>query len=416
MKRKIQTYEIILCIFVLAVVAAGLLMPKTGSLVMIDEICDIVAVWTVCIYVIVRIIQSRGRFQASVKAVRILVIAACVVIGVLFTRSTALDLVSGPETAQLTDIQVSRSQAYTGIFSLHYYLTGTDSQGKRVRLEISGDDYTRLSESSSVMVEYYKYTGRIIRYFDRGEYGKVAGTWKTEKTTSVELTQRKRELLEEMGLPSDYDKLTDTQKNAATAIEAMLLYLEGKYQEEFCYLSYAEAGILEKEHLEAYPAMGTPSDVVTVYRTYKDGEYHYEDDYANIGVRPIYESRVREFAVQSFPESGIKVFSDIRNSGQGTGGQSVTEENVLQTVSAVTYIFISESVCTEAQFRDFTEECAQWMESQCKGAAAQICLRLTDAGQWELINASGYEDKLRENIFLAEAECAVSASGKLSVY
>ena len=163
-KRKIQTYEIILCIFVLAVVAAGLLMPNTGSLVMIDEICDIVAVWTVCIYVIVRIIQSRGRFQASVKAVRILVIAACVVIGVLFTGSTALDLVSGPEMAQLTDIQVSRSQAHTGIFSLHYYLTGTDSRGERVRLEISGDDYTRLSGSSSVTVEYYRHTGRIVRY------------------------------------------------------------------------------------------------------------------------------------------------------------------------------------------------------------------------------------------------------------
>ena len=163
-KRKIQTYEIILCIFVLAVVAAGLLMPKTGSLVMIDEICDIVAVWTVCIYVIVRIIQSRGRFQASVKAVRVLVIAACVAIGVLFTRSTALDLVSGPVTAQLTDIQVSRSQAHTGIFSLHYYLTGTDSRGERVRLEISGDDYTRLSGSSSVTVEYYRHTGRIVKY------------------------------------------------------------------------------------------------------------------------------------------------------------------------------------------------------------------------------------------------------------
>ena len=163
-KRKIQTYEIILCIFVLAVVAAGLLMPKTGSLVMIDEICDIVVIWTVCIYVIVRIIQSRGRFQASVKAARILVIAACVAIGVLFTGSTALDLVSGPEMAQLTDIQVSRSQAHTGIFSLHYYLTGTDSRGERVRLEISGDDYTRLSGSSSVTVEYYRHTGRIVRY------------------------------------------------------------------------------------------------------------------------------------------------------------------------------------------------------------------------------------------------------------
>lgn len=164
MKRKIQTYEIILCIFVLTLVVAGMLMPKTGPLVMIDEVCDILVVWTVCIYVIVRIIQSRGRFPTSVKAARVLAIAACVVVGVLFMGSTALDLVSGPETVQLTDIQVSRSQAHTGVFSLHYYLTGTDSQGERVRLEISGDDYTRLSGSNSVTVEYYRHTGRITRY------------------------------------------------------------------------------------------------------------------------------------------------------------------------------------------------------------------------------------------------------------
>ena len=174
----------------------------------------------------------------------------------------------------------------------------------------------------------------------------------------IGLTQRQIKLLEEMGLPADYGELTDSQKNAVTSIEAMLSYLERKYQEKFCYLSYAEEGTLEKEHLEAYPASGTPSDVVTVYRTYEDGEYHYEDDYANIGVRPLYESRVRGFAVQSFPESGIKVFSDIRNLGQCTEGQSVTEENVLHSVSAVTYIFISESACTETQFRVFTEECA----------------------------------------------------------
>ena len=166
-KRKIQTYEIVLCIFVLCVIAAGLFMPKAGPLVMIDEICDVLAIWTACIYVSVRIIRGirdRGPFPASVKAARIFVIAVCVVIGVLFARSTALDLVSGPETAQLTDIQVSRFQAHTGTFSLHYYLTGTDSQGERVRLEISGDDYARLSGSSSVTVEYYRHTGRIVRY------------------------------------------------------------------------------------------------------------------------------------------------------------------------------------------------------------------------------------------------------------
>ena len=232
----------------------------------------------------------------------------------------------------------------------------------------------------------------------------------------TELNGRQQALLEEIGLPADYDKLTDTQRNAITSIEEMLSYLESKYQEEFCYLSYSEAGTLEKEHLDAYPASETPEDVVTVYRTYEDGEYHYEDDHNNLQIKPLYESRVRGFAVQSFPESGIKVFSDIRNSGQDTDKQYITEKDVLQTVPAVTYIFISEDVCTKAQFQDFTEECAQWMESQCQGTTAQICLRLTDEAQCELIDASGYEDKLREDIFAAEAECVISASGKVTVY
>lgn len=230
------------------------------------------------------------------------------------------------------------------------------------------------------------------------------------------LTQRQEELLEEMGLPTEYDSLTDSQKNAITSIEDCLTYLEDKYHEEFRYLSYAETGPLEEEHLEAYPASETPSDVVTVYRTYEDGEYHYEDDYGKIGEKPLYESRIREYATQSFPDSGVKVFSDIRNSGHGTEGQSVSEENVLQTTSAVTYIFISDTVCTEELFQDFTQDCAKWMESRCQGVAAQFCLRLTDAAQWESIGVSTYEDKLGEDIFSAEAECGISAAGEVTIY
>lgn len=51
------------------------------------------------------------------------------------------------------------------------------------------------------------------------------------------LTQRQEELLEEMGLPTEYDSLTDSQKNAITSIEDCLTYLEDKYHEEFRYLS-----------------------------------------------------------------------------------------------------------------------------------------------------------------------------------
>lgn len=164
MKKKIRLYEIILCVFMFAVIVAGLFMPKTGVLVMVDEICDILVIWSVCVCVIVRIILGRGQFTASVRIVRMFVITACVVIGILFTGDVALDLVSGTKTVQLSEIQVRRSQTHTGLFSLHYYLIGTDRQGERIQLEISGDDYTRLSGSNSVTIEYYKHTGRIVRY------------------------------------------------------------------------------------------------------------------------------------------------------------------------------------------------------------------------------------------------------------
>lgn len=233
---------------------------------------------------------------------------------------------------------------------------------------------------------------------------------------NIELTQRQKELLEEMGLPADYDALTITQKNAIVSIEALLTYLEDKYGETFCYLSYAEAGALEEEHLKAYPASGSPADVVTVYRSYEDGTYHYKDDYGNLQIRALYENKVKEFASQTFQETGIKVYSEIRDSGQSAAEREMTEENILQSVSALTYIFISDGSCTMAEFDDFTEQCAQWLGDNCKGAASQICLRLTEKEQWEKIDEYSYEDSLRNDIFTAESECAVSVSGKVTVY
>lgn len=164
MKRKIKTHEIILSVLVIILVVAGVFLPKTGPLVMLDEICFVLVIWIVFVYVILRMIQSRKKFSGFQKAVKILCIGVCMVLCLVFTRSVALDLLSGTKIIQLKDIQVSKIQGHTGIFSLHYYLTGTDSQDTSVRLEISGDDYTRLSGSSNVTVEYFSHTGRIVRY------------------------------------------------------------------------------------------------------------------------------------------------------------------------------------------------------------------------------------------------------------
>ena len=78
-ERKIKKYEIILCILVLAVVAAGLLLPKTGELVLLDELCSISVIWIVCIYVVVRVIQNWKTGEKSTRTAGVIIAAVCAV-------------------------------------------------------------------------------------------------------------------------------------------------------------------------------------------------------------------------------------------------------------------------------------------------------------------------------------------------
>ena len=53
---------------VLAVIAAGLLLPKTGELVLLDEFCDLSVIWIVCAYLVIRVVRNRTLLSASRKA------------------------------------------------------------------------------------------------------------------------------------------------------------------------------------------------------------------------------------------------------------------------------------------------------------------------------------------------------------
>lgn len=161
--RKIKNHEIILCILVLAVIAAGLLLPETGNLVLLDEFCDVAVIWIVCIYVIVRVLRNRTALPFSGRAAGVAAVIVCIAVALWFSKDIGLDLAAGPQTATLTDIQLTGAQAHTGIFSRHYDLLGTDSQGERIRVEISGQDYERLEAAGRVFIEYYPNTKRVVK-------------------------------------------------------------------------------------------------------------------------------------------------------------------------------------------------------------------------------------------------------------
>ena len=165
--RKIKKYEIILCILVLAVIAAGLLLPKTGNLVLLDELCNAAVIWIACICVIARALRNRTALSLSGKTARAAAVIICIAFVFWFSKDIVLDLAAGPQTATLTDVQVSETQAHTGIFSHHYYLAGSDNNGNTIRAEITMEEYNRLPQGGTVTIEYYEHTRRIVKVYKK---------------------------------------------------------------------------------------------------------------------------------------------------------------------------------------------------------------------------------------------------------
>jgi len=235
--------------------------------------------------------------------------------------------------------------------------------------------------------------------------------WKASYDGGAWLGARQEEVMDMTGLTGPYEKLTDTQKGVVTSVVQMLDWIEGKYAQQFHYISYAPGDAIEQEHLKVYPEKGGESDVVTVYRTYENGMYRYEDDYGAILTRPAYEEQVRTFAEQYLPPEGIKIYTEIKSGGSG----AAEEEAILNEVSAVTYIFMDDALCSE-QYEAFLEAVPDWLTENCQGVPAGIYLRMAESEAWKQIGRSDYEDKLREDIYTEEAECAISGSGKVTVY
>lgn len=145
-------------ILVLIVIAAGLLLPKTGELALLDELCNISVLWIVCVYVVVKVVRNK----TSKKALGTGLVIVCLALALWFSKDLVLDLSAGPQRVVLSDIQVSEAQGHTGIFSHHYYLTGSHNN-ETLRFEISAKEYSQLKPGASVTAEVYKHTGRIVK-------------------------------------------------------------------------------------------------------------------------------------------------------------------------------------------------------------------------------------------------------------
>lgn len=111
-------------------------------------------------------------------------------------------------------------------------------------------------------------------------------------------------------LPLDEEQLTELEKTRLNSIFEMENYLREKYNEEFVYVEYLPAELLESEKLIVYPQMtgdGNGENIVTVKR---DQNGKLTDDYYDYSVAEYAEKLIDEFLTSYFGEGNYLYEAD----------------------------------------------------------------------------------------------------------
>lgn len=169
--KKIHVFYIASVAVLLLCFLLALVTPETGEMTLLNE------VFTIGVFVVFEILLVRGCIAVvqSRKIGNILLIGTTIVIIGLVGGSklvrTVKDVAAGPEYVTLYHCDVERQGTMRGIFSLQYYINGSDKNGEEYRLRISGQDYDLLQGINEVTVLCYKNTERIIGFEEEcGKY------------------------------------------------------------------------------------------------------------------------------------------------------------------------------------------------------------------------------------------------------
>lgn len=181
------------------------------------------------------------------------------------------------------------------------------------------------------------------------------------KVAELVLNERQKEILEEVGLPTDVEELTYMQKRDIIAIDEMLTAMEEKYNRSFSYAGYIAPGPLEKEQLFAYPTGGDEDgECFAVTRIKEDGEYVYEDMYVNVVARPVYMAYVLEYCETQLGEGNVKVYSVITHIKNKT--IPIKKEDIDFNISGDSCILMDGEKITEEDYNNFLCNYKKWTE------------------------------------------------------
>ena len=218
--------------------------------------------------------------------------------------------------------------------------------------------------------------------------------------STVTLTERQVAILEQYGLPVNYEELTTTQQEAIVTIEEMLCYVEEKYNQKFAYAGYTPNGLIESEHMRAYPVSGNEeTDTFTISKS----ENGFVDDYINIAVNPRLCDYVLSSAQRLVPDTQIKIYAEVTETS--LTDPSANETAFDGTTEAILWIFLDGATFDEAKLEEFVSAFNAWMtDHKLYGAVQIVLLKENTIAYLTKYNYTNYLSEThyicRENIYI----------------
>ena len=175
------------------------------------------------------------------------------------------------------------------------------------------------------------------------------------------LTERQKKILQEEGLPTELNKLTQSQKIYIAVIEDALLYLDKQYEGvSFDFHTLRPASIMGKQELRFIPTGFDKEDkrnFVTVVKE-RDGS-GYSDNYMLIPVRESMENVIKSYMEDYFSKGEVKIY--LRpGSTEIEYGDVINETTVIGKVQSRAAVFLPSDICPEDKFNTFIDDCLKW--------------------------------------------------------
>ena len=231
-----------------------------------------------------------------------------------------------------------------------------------------------------------------------------------EVDTIMELNRRQKDILQENGLPTEYEKLTPEQKQAIVAIEEGLKYLEKKYGKTFIYLGYVPSGVLDSEHLTCYEEGYSHDRVITVtYSLDIDRNRVFKDDYLAITASDEYSRIVKEYFEEIVGKDNAMVITDIVEINGDISG-----DNMIKNAEVACKVFFKKSNVEAEKLKEMTGDFAKWIIETYGGNGAYYLYILSEDA-YRSLNGYNSENVLDEYGYEAWQTMRISPKGSVNM-